>query len=290
MSLNSNSIEPSLKVSNLLHRIRVFFAVHPEWWVWFFCGGVWILLIWNSLFTVILGENVSNLITCLPIDSINGEDLSSGILKQPSVFESIQGRFMNSMFPWVVMVIAMMFPLLQSAIKHTAFSVRRTDREMSILLFLFGYALVWSTIGLLFLILPVGLDLLFGSASVFSQGVAAGIVFIIAAVMSWLPSRQVIMVRCEFTRPIRISGWKRVKDCVLYGIIIGVACLRMCWVVMAALMLAHHSTMLMLLVTMIVLIERYRIPHESRIPGYAWTVIGFALIISGTLVGINAAT
>ena len=283
MRSNEKSIELSLKVSNWTHRLRVYFAVHPEWWVWLFSGFVWTLLIWSSVFTVVNGDSFSSLISCLPIDSVSGEDISAGILKQPTAFDSIRTRLIASIFPWVVMIIAMMFPLLKRAIRHTAHSVLRSDREISILLFLFGYVLFWSAIGLLFLMLPVLLDFIFGSHSAMSNGVAAGIVFIIAAMISWLPSRQVIMVRCEFTRPIRIKGWNLIKDSVIYGMVIGIACLRMCWAVMAALMLAHHSTFLMFIVSAIVLIERYRVPHESPIPGYAWTIIGVALIITGFL-------
>lgn len=274
-----------MKISSLRHRMRVYFAVHPEWWVWLFSGFIWILLIWNSFIFSIEGNHASNLIACLPVDSFGGEVSTGGILKEPSFIQSIQTRLPESILPWFVMIIAMMFPLLKSAIRHTARSVLRSDREMSMLLFLFGYTLVWTSMGLIFLTLPLALEWTFGSTSAFAQGIVAGIVFFIAAIMSWLPSRSVIMVRCELTMPIRISGWKFYKDCLFYGVTIGVVCLRMCWVVMAALMLAHHTIILMLIVSLIALIERYRVPHESPLPGYGWTAIGCSLILVGFLAG-----
>ena len=95
MSLNENSIKSSLNLSNWKYRIRVYCAIHPEWWVWLFSGFIWLLLIGGSFYAVIDNQNVSNnLITCLPVDLVDGEDLS--ILKQPSAFEAITDRLLKS--------------------------------------------------------------------------------------------------------------------------------------------------------------------------------------------------
>ena len=168
--------------------------------------------------------------------------------------------------------------MLQRSIRHTGFSIQRKDRELGILAFLVGYSVVWIIIGVLFLSIIPLLNFVQGNSSEMIHFMLAAMLFLIAGFMSWLPSRKMIMMQCEQTRPIRIHGMSMYQDCLVYGLSIGKACARMCWIPMLALMLAHHSLWLMLFVSVIVLIERYYVSHDSKMIGYAWWGMGVFLL------------
>lgn len=67
--------------------------------------------------------------------------------------------------------------------------------------------------------------------------------------------------------PVRIRGWQLHGDSLIYGLGMGFTCLNMCWVPIAALMLAHHNITLMSVVTIVIIYERYFLRHTSKLPG-----------------------
>ncbi|MFK7784261.1 MAG: DUF2182 domain-containing protein [Crocinitomicaceae bacterium] len=272
-------ITPKFKANPLFRRRQFDIARSPEWWVWLFSSFIWVLLILNEvLITSADSRSYGSLILCFP-SGLTEHVLGNGILKSPDLWTILTDVISNGMLPWAVMVIAMMFPLLQRAIRHTGFSIQRKDRESGILAFLIGYSLVWIVIGVAYLSFVPITNYLLGSTSTSVCLVLAATLFIIAGYLSWLPSRKIIMMQCEQTRPIRIQGWNLYKDCLAYGMSIGKACARMCWIPMAALMLAHHSIWLMIYVSLVILIERYYVSHDSKFIGYSWFAIGAFLLL-----------
>ncbi|MEQ6124039.1 DUF2182 domain-containing protein [Pseudotenacibaculum sp. MALMAid0570] len=258
-------------------RIRISKALNPEWWVFLLSGTVWVLLCIQSISNSIYSENSSTAFQlCYSINSvIEVTDITStGTFtnKLEILYVTIKGNIIS----WIIMIVAMMFPLLEKSIRHVGISVRRTQRDIGIFFFLIGYLFLWTLIGFVFLLLPLFLEWFLPNKTFLS--LLIGILFIIAAVLSWKPSRRVIMMKCEFTMPIRIYGWLFYRDTLVYGFRIGWACLGMCWLVMTALMLARHHFALMFVVSSIVLIERYFVAHENKLPGYAWMCLGVLLI------------
>jgi hypothetical protein len=198
---------------------------------------------------------------------LNGQPISSRIMTMIS----------NGMVPWIFMVAAMMFPLLNEPIRHVAFSVRRKDKSFAIGEFLIGYSTTWTIVGVLFLLLPLFLDMLVGDQTNFVNGVIKASGFLLAAALVWQPARAIRMTKCNMTMPIRIQGWQLHLDSLFYGFRTGFACLYMCWIPMAALMSAHHNIILMFAVTIIIIYERYLLPHTSKLPGYAWGLLAILL-------------
>lgn len=68
-------------------------------------------------------------------------------------------------------------------------------------------------------------------------------------------------------------------DSLYYGLKAGIACLVMCWGSMLALVLAHHHLVLMYIITIVLIYERYLVPHTSKLAGYAWAVTGITLLV-----------
>ncbi|MNV26867.1 hypothetical protein D3C71_1179940 [compost metagenome] len=90
-------------------------------------------------------------------------------------------------------------------------------------------------------------------------------------------------MKCDLTLPIRLHGWYFLKDSVTYGMKIGVICMQMCWIVMIGLMLVHHSIFVMLAASFILVTERYLVPHNSKLIGYFWMLLGALVLILGVI-------
>ena len=230
-----------------------FFSRHPEWWVWGLS-----LLVWGWLAAGQLAASSGRLsasasdgvIYCMP-----------GMVGYSAAGAAVVS---HGLMNWVLMVIAMMFPLLNEPVRHVAFSVRRSDRGRAVLCFLIGYTLLWTVAGVIFGLLPL-------------NRVIGACLFVLAAISIWLPGRGVRMTKCSLTMPIRIHGSGLYADSLRYGLRMGIICIQLCWVPMIALVLSHHNVLLMYLVTVVLLFERYLVPHTSKFSGYAWGAIALAL-------------
>ncbi|MNJ84946.1 hypothetical protein D3C87_24100 [compost metagenome] len=266
----------SSKSTFYLKRIQVLSMRFPEWWIWLFSAAIWILLLINPLVTTEKDNHSGNLILCTATDSTPIET-GSAFLKEADLSTRIFTAVSDGLPAWGIMIAAMMFPLLNEPIRHVAFSVRQKDRDKSILYFLFGYTIVWILSGVLFLLIPIVLNLIIVDQSSFLKGLIGSFGFLLAALSVWFPNRLEIMTKYNQTMPIRIQSPYLQTDSISYGLKMGIACMRMCWIPMIALMLAHHNLILMLVVTIILLYERYRLPHISKLPGYAWGIIAFVL-------------
>jgi len=259
-------------------RSRTFFAYHPEWWAWLFSGIVWSFFILNGSCFHFTGNMQSNpLVLCLPHGAAMGELSGGNLLREISLWEFLVQHVVSGIVPWGLMVFAMMFPLLRRSIRHVAFSVRRKDIDWGILLFLTGYTFVWLAIGTVFLALPAFIKSV--TPNDFPFYLVAGILFFLAAFLSRLPNRRVVMMKCEWTVPICLDGWKFVRDLILYGMQIAKACFRMCWVVMLSLSFCDHALWLMLVCSLVIVTERYLVPHESWFTAFSWSTIGLSLIV-----------
>ncbi|WP_300664483.1 DUF2182 domain-containing protein [Fluviicola sp.] len=225
---------------------------------------------------------MSNLVLCFPDGQSIGEAFPEGILKQETLRNSLYRSIVSGAIPWILMICAMMFPLLKRPVRHVAFSVQKRNRETGILLFLTGYILVWSLVGIVFHSIPILTEFIAGNHQLpINFNFLAGTCFLFAAIISWLPNRRVTLMKCELTMPIRLHGWNFLKDSVTYGMKIGIICLQMCWMIMIGLMLIHHSIFIMLAASFILVTERYLVPHDSKLTGSFWLLLGGMVMITG---------
>jgi predicted metal-binding membrane protein len=282
MSATNNLVTPYRNALCSMVRIRMFFIQRPEWWTYALSIVVWIWLMFHLSSANQALNHSENIRYCIPTEfqAIEHPTYQKNFtFKEKASINRIGKIMVSGLKHWIIMVIAMMFPLLTEPIRHVAFSVRRKDKALGILSFLIGYMITWIVAGLFFLLVPFLLNALIGNVSPFVNALIKASGFLMAAILIWQPSRLVRMTKCGRTMPLRIDGWRLYLDSIRYGLKMGLACLNMCWVVMAALVLAQHSIVLMYLVTIVLIYERYLVPHTSKFPGYAWVAIAFALFV-----------
>lgn len=283
MNSSAGFVAEGSAFSGFVRRIQALFLHYPEWWTWFISSFVWTVFIMTAFSNSGEERSSGQLLYCMSAVQEGGQhsqNATQHILKETDVSNGILSIVSNGLIPWMIMVVAMMFPLLKDPIRHVAFSVRRKDRNRGIIGFLIGYTITWTLAGVAFLLIPLLLDLATGNRTPFVNTSITAVLFLLAAILTWLPTRPAIMTKCAQTMPIRIQGWQLHTDSLFYGIKMGANCLRMCWAPMAALILAHHTILLMLIVTVVLIYERYHLPHTSKLPGYAWGII--ALVLLGT--------
>ncbi len=230
--------------------LRVQAMHHPEWSVWLLSISLWLFFLlggMDTLHSVPLGENRLFAIIIL------------------------------SLWPWVIMVIAMMYPLLNEPMRHVAFSVSSAKRPSTIIAFLIGYTTFWVLVG----IAMIGGYTYYQAHPLGSIPVVliGALVFLLAGALVWWPGRRKLLTACSITVPIHFNSWKTYSDATSYGWTMGKACFKTCWPQMFALVLCHHNVWLMALVTIGMLYERYRLPHKSRKISYYWIAIGLVLAI-----------
>lgn len=250
---------------------QIFFLRHPEWWVVGASIAAWVLLV-PGFYNLGGGEDASSIIACEPfpgVDRTTLTDMNSGFLM------TLGSKALH----WIVMIVAMMFPLLIGSTRHVAFSLPRKARHRGIFLFLAGYSMLWLLAGIFFSLLPVISEILVIERPSVIQPMISASGFLLAACIHWQPGRAVRMMTCSHTMPIRIQGAGLYRDTISYGLRTGYNCLALCWLPMFALVLNHHSIALMYIVTVVLLFERYLFPHTSKFSSYAWGVLGILIFI-----------
>lgn len=281
MSTSANVSAGRSIFSLSIGRMRNWFRKHPEWWVCCIFIFAWIYIACNSFMGTGGQPNSGHFIYCMSDGTertgLQPAAVLQSIGKKEDFFSGMGKAISNDMVPWILMVIAMMFPLLNEPVRHVAFSVRRKDRNAGILVFLTGYTITWAMAGLLFFAAQFFLNRVAVAQTPLVNAIIMASGFILAAVLSWLPVRPVLLARCRLTIPISIHGFSLYRDSLQYGLQMGLICLAICWAPMAALLLTHHNLILMYAVTIVLFYERYLLSHTSKVPGYAW--VAMALIL-----------
>ena len=217
---------------------------HPEWWSLGLCAAAWLLIIWKAVAPTV----------GLPVSQLHSGHGMSPELATEQVAWSAQ------IFWWLVMVVAMMFPMVLEPIQITAARSLWRRRNRAIAGFLLGYVGLWTLFGLGASLLSIVLV-----ETGLRPGTVAGVAFGIAVLWQVTPIRRRAVRACHRTIPIAPSGWRADRDCVRYGWKIGNACVISCWALMLACMLSGHSMPAMIAVTTIGWIERNKRQPNQRL-------------------------
>ncbi|NQZ07745.1 MAG: DUF2182 domain-containing protein [Algicola sp.] len=206
-------------------------------------------------------------------DSLLLQDAHQHHLETMTAIQSISTQVKH----WVMMLIAMMFPLLALQVNHIVFAMPGFRRFRSILIYLFGYSLLW----LLFLAAVLGLQAIAASLSIDTSiypllGVGC---FILVTILIWSKNHPVIMASCSATMSLGIMGWRADIDCVKYGLKTAKNCIRSCWLPMLALILTNHAIGLMFLVTLALWYERYFLSHISKQMSIIWMLLACLSVV-----------
>ena len=177
------------------------------------------------------------------------------ILSMPRHSPSHQSTATN-LVVWLLMVVAMMFPLVIAQVRQAAFHSLWSRRHRAIGLFLAGYVVTW---------------LAFGALVIFVQGqlaidarASAIIAILIAVAWQASPWKRRALGNCHRIMPLAPRGWRANWDCLSFGWRIGTACVGTCWALMIVCAVTDHSIWAMCLATIVAIHDRTGAVPGSR--------------------------
>ena len=169
------------------------------------------------------------------------------LLLTPRHSASHQATAANLM-SWLLMVVAMMFPLVMAQVRQAAFHSLWSRRHRASALFLIGYVLPW---------------LAFGAIVISVQGelptdtrASAIVAILIAATWQASPAKRRVLNNCHRILPLAPRGWRANWDCLRFGWRIGTACVCACWALMLVCAVSDHSILTMSVATMVAIYDR----------------------------------
>jgi predicted metal-binding membrane protein len=220
----------------VLARVGPFCRRHPEWWVVAGSAAAWGAMI----------------ILPHPAAAHHGHAPAAG----------------QSTLATALMIVAMMLPLAIPSIRHAAGSGWRPHRGIAA--FLAGYLAVWM---IAMLVIAAAWEL----AAALTGWTAAAVGAVAAAALGEVaPLRQRLVGRCHRAPPLAPDGWRADADCSRYGATSGVACVGMCWALMAVCVAFAHSLPVMIALFAVQLSGRYRPRPTPAVSAAA--VLGTGLI------------
>lgn len=173
---------------------------------------------------------------------------------------------------WITMILAMMLPATLPAIRHVAHNSLRHRRRTASLTFVVTYLTIWTTFGLLIVLLYQPLRPL-------NSAPLAALALALAAVWQLTPHKRQAMRDCHRTVALPPHGRKATTATIRFGLMNGFACLRSCWAMMLAMALATTGSLIwMLSLTAVTLAER-----RDRRPRHAAKMTA-QLLTLGTIV------
>jgi predicted metal-binding membrane protein len=233
-----------------LVRVRDFGRRHPEWWVVVGSAAAWGAM-------VVLPHPAAG--------HHHGHAPAAG-----------QGALATAL-----MIVAMMLPLTIPSIRHAAHAGPRR-RHRAIAGFVAGYLAVWMPAML-------AIAAAWGLAASLAGGTAAAVGAVAAAAL-WevAPARQRQAHRCHREVPLAAEGWRADADCARYGATSGVACVGMCWALMAVCVAFAHSVPVMAVLFGVQLSGRYRPRLAPALAALAVLGTGLAALAARLAAGHGA--
>jgi hypothetical protein len=161
---------------------------------------------------------------------------------------------------WMVMTVAMMFPVAAAGAHRIAQASLWRRRHISIAEYLTGYLSVWAIVGAF----AIGLV-----AIVWPHGApksAVVVALLIAAAWQVVPLRRRLLTRCRGSAFVNVRGWRADRDCATEGFNYGRRCVVTCGPVMAVMTLGH-SLVLMACLAVLLMTERAPGPNPAKRAG-----------------------
>jgi predicted metal-binding membrane protein len=192
---------------SVARRTQLFFWLHPEWWTVVLSGFAWAAMLFHGWrHTAHGGQHW----VALPQELGN----------------------------WLLMVAAMMLPLVLDSVREAAAGSLWARRHRAITGFLVGYFAPWLALGFL----AAGSRQLSWTHTY----IAPALSFAAAALWQLTPIHRRALVACHRRQPLAPLGWQADRDCLRFGVTIGLACISSCWPLMIACTLAGHGFIAMI--------------------------------------------
>ncbi len=223
-------------------------------------AAAWFALLWLSA-----GER--SLALCLAPRATLLEGLSANM---SAGFAAIApGRWAAE---WVLMIVAMMFPLIVPMVRHVAARSFATQRERSVGLFVASYALVWLAAAALSSGVLVAVRAAFQAIDLAAW---TGLICCTLAAAWQLSAAKVRAVnRCHGTVPLRPWAPDAGRDAIGFGLLHGTRCVRACLPAMALPLAGGHGLGAMAAVFAILLAERARPKPQYRLSAIILLLLG----------------
>jgi predicted metal-binding membrane protein len=230
------------QVGDLTARVRrivaSFAAWHPEWWMLAVSALAWFYLLFpcSTVGSVCITTTASGdrLGTHVPAHNLSG---------------------------WLIMVLAMMFPLIIIPVRRTAFGSLWYRRHWAIVVFLAGYLTIWVIAGIGRLLAAAFL----GGTPALGNRWVIGASFLAAAAWQMTPLKRRFAAACNRIEPLAPRGWPAHRDCLRFGADHGIRCLGNCGFMMMAAMFSPWQPATMVVTTLLLLYERYRARRRARV-------------------------
>jgi predicted metal-binding membrane protein len=129
---------------------------------------------------------------------------------------------------WVLMLMAMMPPLLAKPVMHLQVRSLSRCRGRAVVVFAMAYTLVWMAAGVVLLAAAAALRIAVGGG----EGVALALAAAIAVAWQIAPARRRTLERCHRLPRLSAFGLAADRDCLLYGLRLGLWCVGACWALM----------------------------------------------------------
>ena len=178
---------------------------------------------------------------------------------------------------WVLMIVAMMFPLLVPMVRHVAARSFATQRERSVGLFVASYALVWLAAAALSSVALVALRAAFQAIDLAAW---TGLICCALAAVWQLSAAKVRAVnRCHGTVALRPWAPHASRDAIGFGLLHGTRCVRACLPVMVLPLAGGHGLGAMAAVFAILLAERARPKPQYRLSAIILMLLGLMTVV-----------
>ncbi|RJF89819.1 DUF2182 domain-containing protein [Oleomonas cavernae] len=154
---------------------------------------------------------------------------------------------------WLLMLLAMMPPLLARPVAHLWGGRPAGRRLRAIVVFALAYLAVWMVSGMALVAAAIALQALAGGSWWLGPVVAGAI----ALLWQVAPAKQACLDRCHWRPALASFGLAADRDCLRYGLAIGVWCVGACWALMLVpLVVTGAHVPLMAAVSLLLLVER----------------------------------
>jgi predicted metal-binding membrane protein len=194
---------------------------------------------------------------------------------------------------WAVMMAAMMFPAAAPMILlfRTVATQRRTSGRAFVptWVFVVGYLLVWTAVGVLTWVVVQGLSDLAGRLGAAERAtwgpLALGAVLVVAGLYQLTPLKRVCLEHCRSPFAFIMQHWRDGYGGALrMGVVHGLYCLGCCWALFGVLVAAGVMSLAWMLVLTLVIFAEKVLPLGRRVS----QAVGMVFLVLGLLVASGA--
>jgi Predicted metal-binding integral membrane protein (DUF2182) len=213
--------------------LRVWSRRHPEWWP--LCLGVlaWILLIRADPRAISIHTDLRAL-------ALHHTGTAREVSPQPWTFG--------------LMLIATLMPGMIGSIRATVAVSLWRRRQRALSEYLAGFFSVWILAGAIFL---TAVALATRTGHLRLDSATGAIALTAAALWQLTATKRRALNAHRRTHPLAPAGWRADRDCMVAGFASGSQCLLSCGPMMSAMALGAHSLVVMVVMAVMVMGERY---------------------------------